>query len=87
MANLQQFVHHKMRHAGNKIYEGDTSIKPYSLGTKTACKYCNFKSVCQFDQTEAGNSFNELQKLKDADVFETIKEVCSHDNEHSAETE
>ena len=25
MENLQQFVHHKFRHAGNEIYKGNTS--------------------------------------------------------------
>lgn len=88
MNNLQQFVHHKMRQAGNKIYEGDTAIKPYSLGAKNACKFCNFKAVCQFDQTEAGNSFNELQKLKDPDVFMNIeKVVCGHEHDDSEEAE
>lgn len=81
MSNLQQFVHHKLRHAGNKIYEGDTAIKPYSLGAKTACKYCSFKAVCQFDQAETGNSYNELTKQKDGEVFANIeKVVCAHDD-------
>lgn len=79
MHNLRGFVHHKMREAGQNIYKGDTEIKPYSLGAKSACKYCNFKSVCQFDQAESGNSFNELQKLNDAEAFANIERVvCGH---------
>lgn len=87
MQNLRGFVHHKMRKAGQNIYNGDTEIKPYSLGAKSACTYCNFKSVCQFDQTEAGNGFNELQKLNDAEAFANIeKVVCGHDaNSNEAE--
>lgn len=79
MENLQQFVHHKFRSAGNEIYRGATEIKPYSLGNQKACTYCNFKAVCQFDQTETGNSFNELKKQSEQEVFENIeKVVCTH---------
>lgn len=79
MENLQQFVHHKFRSAGNEIYRGATHIKPYSLGNQKACTYCNFKAVCQFDQTETGNSFNELKKQSEQEVFENIeKVVCTH---------
>lgn len=81
MENLQQFVHHKLRDAGNEIYRGNTEIKPYSLSNHTACTFCNYKSVCQFDQAEAGNRFNELKKQSEQEVFENIeKVVCPHDD-------
>ncbi len=81
MENLQQFVHHKLRDAGNEIYRGNTEIKPYSLSNHTACTFCNYKSVCQFDQAEAGNRFNELKKQSEQEVFENIdKVVCMHDD-------
>lgn len=86
MENLQQFVHYKFRAAGNEIYSGNTEIKPYSLGNQKACTYCSFKAVCQFDQAETGNSFNELKKQSEQEVFGNIeKEVCAHDD--SSETE
>ena len=86
MENLQQFVHHKFRQAGNEIYKGNTEIKPYSLGNQKACTYCNFKSVCQFDETETGNSFNELKKQKEEELFDNMKKaVCVHDDSNEAE--
>lgn len=86
MENLQQFVHYKFRQAGNEIYRGNTEIKPYSLGNQKACTFCSFKAVCQFDQTETGNRFNELKKQSEQEVFETIKGVvCAHDDSNEAE--
>ena len=86
MENLQQFVHYKFRQAGNEIYRGNTEIKPYSLGNQKACTFCSFKAVCQFDQTETGNRFNELKKQSEQEVFENIKEVvCAHDDSNEAE--
>ena len=86
MENLQQFVHSKFRQAGNEIYRGNTDIKPFSLGGKTACTFCNFKPVCQFDQAETGNSFNELKKQSENEVFEKIeKVVCVRNDSNQTE--
>ena len=76
MENLQQFVHYKFRQAGNEIYRGNTEIKPFSLGGKTACTFCSYKPVCQFDQAETGNSFNELKKQSENEVFEKYKDYA-----------
>lgn len=86
MENLQEFVHYKFRQAGNEIYRGNTEIKPYNLGNQKACTYCSFKSVCQFDQSETGNSYNEIKKQPEQEVFENIKKVvCADDNSSEAE--
>ena len=86
MENLQEFVHYKFRQAGNKIYEGNTEIKPYSLGDQKACTFCSYKAVCQFDQAETGNSFNEIKKQPEQEVFKNIeKVVCVHDDSSEAE--
>ena len=86
MENLQQFVHYKFRQAGNEIYRGNTEIKPFSLGGKTACTFCSFKPVCQFDQAETGNSFNELKKQSENEVFEKIeKVVCVREDSNQTE--
>ena len=86
MENLQQFVHYKFRQAGNEIYRGNTDIKPFSLGGKTACTFCSYKPVCQFDQAETGNSFNELKKQSENEVFEKIeKVVCVRDDSNETE--
>ena len=72
MENLQQFVHSKFRQAGNEIYRGNTDIKPFSLGGKTACTFCNFKPVCQFDQAETGNSESVMKRQKKIEQIKAL---------------
>lgn len=40
-----------IRKTGNRIINGEFYIRPYSMLDKTACDYCDYKSVCQFDKT------------------------------------
>lgn len=79
MLNLQRFVPKKLQQAGNEIYEGNTEIKPYRLGNKKACTFCEYKSICQFDTAESENSYNELKSIKKDEVHEKFKEAVMRD--------
>jgi len=50
--------------SGEAIMSGDISIAPSSLAQETACRYCAYKAVCQFDPLLQGNSYRELQNMK-----------------------
>jgi ATP-dependent helicase/nuclease subunit B len=42
----------------SRLTEGDVSIAPRRLsGTRTACTYCEVKSICSFDTAFSGNKF------------------------------
>jgi len=58
--------------AGDGIVSGDISIAPSSLAKDTACRYCAYKAVCQFDPLLPGNRFRELQKMKADAVWAVI---------------
>lgn len=47
---------------GTRITEGDVAIEPYRIGQETACTFCSFRPVCQFDETVEGNDYNNLGK-------------------------
>lgn len=47
---------------GTRITEGDVKIQPYRIQQETACTFCSFRPVCQFDETVEGNSYNNLGK-------------------------
>lgn len=81
MPALQQFVLEKHREAGDEIFSGKTSIYPYALKTKTACDYCSFKAVCQFDPSDGTQSYHKLNPQKPAVILERVKKECgSHDS-------
>ncbi len=79
MFMLKRFVPKKLQQAGNEIYEGCTDIKPYRLGNKKACTYCEYKSICQFDTAEPTNSYNEIKAIDKKEIHEKFKQVV---NEH-----
>jgi ATP-dependent helicase/nuclease subunit B len=47
---------------GTRITEGDVEIRPYRIQQETACTFCSFKPVCQFDESVEGNGYNHLGK-------------------------
>jgi ATP-dependent helicase/nuclease subunit B len=40
----------------------------------TACKYCIYSSVCQFDTAMRGNRYRYLADLDDAEIWNRIGE-------------
>lgn len=72
---LCNYVMDKVKEFGNEIVDGDIRLEPYKLGNSTACDYCDYKSVCGFDQKLPGNTYRKLVKLKSDDVWEKLKEV------------
>ena len=41
------------------ILAGDVSVNPYQHGQENACKYCDYRSVCQFDR-HLGDRFRKV---------------------------
>ncbi|HWL22658.1 MAG TPA: helicase-exonuclease AddAB subunit AddB [Ureibacillus sp.] len=79
MQNLQQYVHKKHREAGNGILSGETSIRPYKLKNKTACDFCSFKSVCQFDVSDNHQKYHQLKGEQSDIVVAKISEELKND--------
>lgn len=57
---------------GSQIHDGITRIKPIKQSNKTACQYCQYKSICQFD-TSFGNNYDTIDTMKNEEVFEAIR--------------
>lgn len=78
-ANRKQFeamtgyVNKKITELGKEILDGSTKINPFKLGEKTACDYCNYKSICGFDLKLPGNSFRNLKKFPKEEVWDKIE--------------
>ncbi|WP_416828697.1 helicase-exonuclease AddAB subunit AddB [Ectobacillus polymachus] len=88
VASLQQFdvlqnhVHRKFEVTGNNITDGIIGIDPYKIKNKTACAFCQFRSICQFDESLKENSYRLLTPLKSSEALEKMsEEVSNHDND------
>ncbi len=70
---LQGYIHQLMENAGLAITEGKVDLNPFQQQQQTACTFCSYRSVCQFDPTLAENNYRKLQEMKDEEVIEAIK--------------
>lgn len=59
---LRSSVRSTISEIGTSITEGDVTIQPYRIQQETACTFCSFRPVCQFDEAVEGNSYNILSK-------------------------
>jgi len=54
-----------------EILSGKIDVRPYRLGTATACGYCDYKALCRFDWLI--NDRNSLEVVNKAKVLEGIE--------------
>ncbi|NNU84203.1 helicase-exonuclease AddAB subunit AddB [Geobacillus sp. BMUD] len=73
-AALRQHVRRLFIDIGGQIVDGVVSIAPYKLKDKTACDFCSFKPVCQFDEALSGNEYRKLAPQTKEAVMEKLAE-------------
>ncbi|WP_028402539.1 helicase-exonuclease AddAB subunit AddB [Ectobacillus panaciterrae] len=74
---LKNHVRRTFQDIGTNITDGVIDIAPYKLKTKAACTFCQFKSVCQFDESLEENSYRSLKPLKGSEALQKIREELS----------
>lgn len=70
--DLQNYIHELIHHAGIEITTGSVKLNPYQYKQQTACTYCPFLSVCQFDTGLEENNFHRLKDMKEEEVLKKI---------------
>ncbi|ULT58097.1 helicase-exonuclease AddAB subunit AddB [Neobacillus drentensis] len=70
---LRNHVRTIYQNTGNAIINGQIDISPFKLKDKTACTFCSYKSVCQFDESIDHNHFRILTPHSKDEVLELIK--------------
>lgn len=76
---IQGYVRKVIQESGNQITSGDTSINPYRMDVHTPCRFCSFKSVCQFDEALEGNSYRNLHGKSSEQVLADMKGALLND--------
>ena len=54
MSGMLDYVERMVSNIGKRISEGDKKISPMRNDKSDACKFCDFKSVCRFDEKIPG---------------------------------
>lgn len=65
---------------GSGILRGETAPVPYKKGQRTACDYCQFRTVCGFDQKVPGYRYRRLKEWKPEEIWELLEEEILPDS-------
>lgn len=71
---LRDHVTRTIRSVCTNLIQGDISITPVKQGDQTACQYCDYRSICQFDPSQKGNEYNRIRKLDSDEAWLMISE-------------
>ena len=71
---LEDYVLQQSGRTAEQIYNGKVALNPYADGEYHSCKYCAYKEICGFSPDLPGHQFRKLNKMKDPDVWEKIRE-------------
>jgi ATP-dependent helicase/nuclease subunit B len=67
-AALIRHVEGLLGRIGLEIMNGSVKIEPVKNGAKTACGYCPYRSICQFDRQLQDNNYRNIRPLSDDEV-------------------
>lgn len=77
MGEISSYVNHKIKQIGMDIMRGNIEINPYEQSGGTSCDYCEYKSVCGFDEGISGYKYRKLENLEAQEALERIREANS----------
>lgn len=69
---LIEHVDALLRKIATEILAGSSRIAPVKADKMTACQYCRYREICQFDQVFPDNRYREIRHLKDEEVIQAI---------------
>ncbi|KKI93556.1 ATP-dependent helicase [Bacillus sp. SA1-12] len=76
---LRKHVRSTFQKVGTNITDGIIDIRPFKLKDKIPCTFCEYKSVCQFDESLEENSYRILKSEKNDEVLKRMREEVNGD--------
>lgn len=70
---LRHHLHQTLQKLGREIIDGKVEIAPYRRGSVTACRFCIYKSVCQFDVLFEDNVYRLIGQNDAEEIWLKIK--------------
>ena len=70
---LMAHVKGKLQQYANEIFDGESDAKPYRLGDKTGCDYCEMKGICGKEKRDlAKDGYRECEQLKEDELWRKL---------------
>ncbi|MFA6697817.1 MAG: helicase-exonuclease AddAB subunit AddB [Eubacteriales bacterium] len=57
---------------GTEIIKGQIKIEPIKKGNRSACTYCEYSGICQFDASLDENKYRNIPTVKKEDILEKL---------------
>lgn len=70
---MSRFTKHKIHELGNELVSGAVYHNPLKKGDIINCEYCEFKSICGFDERIPSCTYREGTSGKKEDIFEAMR--------------
>ena len=58
---ISRYAIKKSEEIAGQIYKGNIDIRPYKSDARTGCDYCEYRSICQFEEDE----YRRIRKEED----------------------
>ncbi len=69
---LRTYIKRLLNRVAREMMGGKISIRPYRRKGETACQYCSYGAICQFDSTMRDNDYSYLGDLDNLRVWEAM---------------
>ncbi|WP_139902037.1 helicase-exonuclease AddAB subunit AddB [Clostridium thermarum] len=70
---LRQYVRDTMIRLCEDMLNGNIEIRPTKDKQHTACNYCSFSAICQFDSSIKDNKYRYVNKKKDEEIWSLME--------------
>jgi ATP-dependent helicase/nuclease subunit B len=80
---LRTHVRGAIRKIGTEITGGHVAVEPYKLAKKTACTFCAYKPVCQYDPLFEGNIQRSMRAYGKDDVWLALGESAAAEEDET----
>ncbi len=82
---ILQYVQYWLKEKAQEMLQGKCEIRPTNDGKgNTACKYCSYHAICQFDLSLPDNQYRWLRKYDPETVIEQMKLTLEKDEKEES---
>ena len=71
--DVQKHIRRLLKNISKEILTGNININPYYKKGRSACTYCEYKSICGFTPGECGNNYNIINTETKEVILEKMK--------------
>ena len=83
---ISAYVNHVIAELGRRMLAGEIDVNPYELKGKTACTWCDYRSICGFDERMSDCGYRKLRQLRsDDEIFAAMEQVRAERADHAGE--